>query len=132
MSMDIWIGGEKWWSTTSGIFECIVEEARALFKDSEQECVKNIYESLDDHYQQHILLGNLDGECFNLFYSYCKKAMDEFPNSERGKIPDKEYLPVILGNWANLLTDLRKDPRYRGTAGNGIGRSLVPPIHPST
>ena len=100
--------------TSTGIFECIVEETRSLFKDSEQGCVKEIYMSLDEWCQTFIALDDIDAECFNLFYSYCEKAMVDFPNSERGKIPDKEYLPVILGEWSEVLRIMREDPRYRG------------------
>ncbi|MDR2736101.1 MAG: hypothetical protein LBB49_00880 [Gracilibacteraceae bacterium] len=111
--MTIWINSNKAWSTQSGIFECIVEETRSLFKDSEQRYVREIYKPLDD-YQQFIELGGADDEGFNLFYKYCKQAMDEFPDSERGKIPDKEYLPVILGQWSGVLRIMSEDPRYRG------------------
>ena len=89
----------------------IVEETRSLFQDCEQRCVKEIYESLDD-FQQFISLVNADEECFNMFYRYCKQAMNEFPNSERVQIPDKEYIPVILGDWAEVLRMMREDPRY--------------------
>lgn len=102
MSMSIIINSDEAWITKSGIFECVVEETRELFKDNEQNCVNKIYEPLDD-FQQYIYLSHVDEECFNLFYNYCMKATDNFPDSERGKIPDKEYLPVILGNWSILL-----------------------------
>ncbi|MCL1790834.1 MAG: hypothetical protein FWG40_05670 [Peptococcaceae bacterium] len=111
--MSIMINGNESWSTRSGIFECIVEETRELFKDNEQSCIKEIYDPLDN-YQQFIDLGNISAGDFNLFYRHCKQAMDGFPDSERGKIPDEEYMPVILGNWSHLLENLRKDPRYRG------------------
>ena len=114
MSMDIWIGDNGWWSTTSGVFECIVEETRSHFKNSEQEHMKKIYMPLDEWYQGYIDLREINEECFNMFYNYCKKAMDGFLDSDRGKIPEKDRIPIILGNWAEVLRIMREDPRYRG------------------
>ena len=116
MSMDIFINynDNGWWSSKTGIFECIVEETRSPFKDSEHECLKTIYLPYDEWYQGYIDLRHVDEKCFNLFYSYCMQAMSDFSNSERSKILDKEFLPVILFQWSAVLMIMRDDSRYRG------------------
>ena len=111
--MDVIIDQETIWGTSTGIFECIVDGTRSLFRDSELRCEKEIFASVD-HFQQFLALDELDEECFNLFYSHCKKAMEEFPSSETGKSVPQEGMPVILVNWSELLRIMREDPRYRG------------------
>jgi hypothetical protein len=49
---------------------------------------------------------------FNHFYVCCKKAMEAFPQSERGKIPPPSHMPGILWNWSEVLRLMREDPRY--------------------
>ncbi|MCL1790835.1 MAG: hypothetical protein FWG40_05675 [Peptococcaceae bacterium] len=122
MGMYIYIGKEASWhsdnclpylETSAGIFECIVEETRGLFKDSEQKYVEEIYQPLDEWGQNYISLEDVDKEGFSLFGDYCKKAMEDFPNSETGKSVPSEGMPVILVNWSELLRIMREDPRYR-------------------
>ena len=114
MSKFICINENGGWSGPTGIFECIVEETRKLFTDGEQKYVQEIYQSLDEQFQSFIVLDYVDETCFNLFYNHCKKAMDRFPDSERGsKIREKPVMPLILQNWAELLRIMRDDPRYR-------------------
>lgn len=66
------------WSTSGGVFDCVVEATRKLFKDDEHCCLKAIYTPLDEQGQNFIVLDYVDVSCFNLFYSYCNRAMEEF------------------------------------------------------
>lgn len=100
-------------SLSGGVFECIVEETRKRFKDDEQFCVKEIYTPLDEQGQNFIVLDYVDECCFNLFYFYCKKAMEDFPLSERAKLVPENHIPGILWNWAEVLRVMREDSRYR-------------------
>ncbi len=113
MSMFISINEEGGWGTSNGIFECIVENTREMFSGEQKECVKAIYETLDEQGQTFIALDHVDVDCFNLFYHYCDAAMKIFPESERGKVPDPDYVPVILRDWEDFLRLMRDDPRYR-------------------
>lgn len=113
MAMYICIGRGTGWSTSGGVFDCIVEPTRNLFKATEQCCLNEIYSPLDEQGQSFIALDTVDGDCFNLFYSYCKKAMEEFPISERAKIVPESHIPGILWNWSEVLRIMREDPRYR-------------------
>ncbi|QXH40984.1 MAG: hypothetical protein ACQZ2J_10330 [Pseudomonas piscis] len=101
------------WSTSGGVFDCVVEATRKLFKDDEHCCLKAIYTPLDEQGQNFIVLDYVDVSCFNLFYSYCNRAMEEFPLSERAKIVPESHIPGILWNWSEVLRSMREDPRYR-------------------
>lgn len=113
MAMYICIGRNSGWSTSGGVFDCIVEATRGLFKGNEQDCLSNIYSPLDDQGQSLIALDAVDESCFNLFYSYCESAMSDFPLSERAKIVPWSHIPGILWNWSEVLRLMREDPRYR-------------------
>ncbi|MGE7955214.1 hypothetical protein ACQKQA_01215 [Pseudomonas sp. NPDC089530] len=114
MGMYISIGAGTGWSTSGGVFDCIVEPTRRLFKPDEQCCLSEIYSALDEQGQSFIVLDAIDEGCFNLFYCYCKKAMEEFPLSERGRIVPENHIPGILWNWSEVLRIMKEDPRYRG------------------
>ncbi|WMD21210.1 hypothetical protein RAS12_02245 [Achromobacter seleniivolatilans] len=101
------------WSVSEGVFDCIVEATRKLFKDDEVCCLNEIYSPLDDQGQNFIVLDYVDVRCFNLFYSYCKRAMEDFPRSERGGVVPESHIPGILWNWAEVLRLRREDSRYR-------------------
>lgn len=113
MGMYISIGEGTGWSASGGVFDCIVESTRDLFKADEQCCLKAIYTPLDEQGQSFIVLDYVDGACFNLFYFYCKKAMDEFPLSERARMLMKNRIPGILFGWSEVLRLMREDPRYK-------------------
>lgn len=113
MAMYICIGRNSGWSTSGGVFDCIVEPTRRLFKPDEQDCLSDIYSPLDNQGQSFIALDTIGESCFNLFYSYCERAMNEFPLSDRAKIVPESHIPGILWNWSEVLRLMREDPRYR-------------------
>ena len=47
MGMYISIGEGTGWSASGGVFDCIVEATRGLFKEDEQCCLESIYAPLD-------------------------------------------------------------------------------------
>lgn len=113
MGMYISIGEGTGWSASGGVFDCIVEATRKLFKDDEQCCLKSIYTPLDEQGQSFIVLDYVDESCFNLFYSYCKKAMDDFSLSERAELITESRVPGVLFGWSEVLRIMREDPRYQ-------------------
>ena len=54
----------------------------------------------------------MDEVCFNLFYAYCKKAMDEFPFSQRARVITEARVLGVLFGWSELLRIMQADPRY--------------------
>ena len=113
MGMYVSIGEGTGWSASGGVFDCIVEATRGLFKEDEQCCLKSIYAPLDEQGQSFIVLDYVDEVCFNLFYAYCKMAMDEFPFSQRAEIITEARVPGVLFGWSELLKIMQADPRYR-------------------
>lgn len=101
------------WSTSGGVFDCIVESTRMLVQPDEQCCLRDIYAPLDEQGQNFIVLDYVDESCFNLFYSRCKQAMEGFPSSDRAKIVPESHIPGIVWNWSEVLRIMREDPRYR-------------------
>lgn len=116
MAMYICIGRNSGWSTSGGVFDCIVESTRGLFKNNEKHCLSDIYSPLDDQGQSLIALDIVDEICFNLFYSYCESAMNDFPLSDRAERVPRSHIPGILWNWSEVLQLMREDPRYRDTS----------------
>ncbi|MDQ7760260.1 hypothetical protein ACM9XD_06205 [Xanthomonas sacchari] len=100
------------WGTSGGVFDCIVESTREMFPASQLDCMKEIYNSLDEEGQSFIVLGDVGASCFNVFYAHCKKAMEQFPESERGRSVPFSHIPGILWNWSEVLRLMREDPRY--------------------
>lgn len=113
MGMYISVNDGSGWGTSGGVFDCIVEGTRAFFTKDEESCMRRIYEALDEQAQSFIVLDNVTGECFNLFYRHCKAAMDNFSESVRGKSVPQDHIPGILWNWAEVLRLMREDPRYK-------------------
>lgn len=112
MGMYISVNEHEGWTLSSGIFDCIVESTREVFSRDHMDCMKKIYKSLDDEGQSFIVLDYVDSYCFNLFYRNCKRAMDDFLSSPRGKSVRPTSIAGIFWNWAEVLRLMREDPRY--------------------
>lgn len=112
MGMYIAIGRKIGWSTSFGVFDCIVEATRENFNGEDRNCMHDIYRPLDDQAQSLIALDDVGVSCFNLFYKHCKQAMEEFPETERGKYVPPSHIPGILWNWSEILRIMREDSRY--------------------
>ncbi|GFM70303.1 hypothetical protein PSCICL_12950 [Pseudomonas cichorii] len=113
MGMYISISNGSGWGGAGGVFDCIVESTRELFGKDQYGCMRKIYEALDEQAQSFIVLDDVASECFNLFYSHCKTAMDSFPESSRGKKVPENHIPGILWNWSEVLRLMREDIRYK-------------------
>ena len=113
MGMYISINESSGWGTSGGVFDCIVEGTRALFTHDQYSCMRKIYDSLDEQAQSFIVLDNITGDCFSLFYSHCEAAMKIFPESDRGKLVSENHIPGILWNWSEVLRLMREDVRYK-------------------
>ena len=68
MGMFISINENGGLSTSSGVFDCIVESTREKFTEEQRNCKKAIYETLDEEEQSFIALNYIDDDCFNLFH----------------------------------------------------------------
>lgn len=113
MGMYLAISKGVGYCVSEGIFECIVESTRRLFKNGENSCLEKIYVPFDEQGQNFIALNDVDVECFNLFYSYCKQAMISFPVSERGKELPENRIPIVLSHWSEFMRLMKEDPRCR-------------------
>ena len=96
------------WSLQTGIFLCLADETKKLFKQHEQKHVNIIYSP----YEQ-LNLDEADETGFNLFYKYCKQVMENFPNTESGKQCKQEFIPAIQAQFAEVLRLMREDERYQ-------------------
>lgn len=112
MGMYISISAESGWDGSGGVFDCIVEATRGLFSKEDEVCKEEIYRPLDEQGQSFIALDAVPSRCFNVFYKKCKIAMDNFSESDRGRLVPPEHVAGILWNWGEVLRLMREDPRY--------------------
>ena len=100
------------WGLQTDIYQCIVDETRALFKSNELSHVEDVFKQYDE-VGEWISLNEIDTIGFNLFYKYCNQAMENFPNTESGKQCMQEYIPAIQAQFAEVLRLMREDERYQ-------------------
>ncbi|MCZ4322771.1 hypothetical protein [Pseudomonas anguilliseptica] len=110
--MDIIVSKGVGWSTSAGVFDCIVESTRKLLLVFGEDGVREIYGCYDEQGQAFIALDSVGMKLFNQFYCCCERAMKEFPSSERAAIIPVDHVAGVLWNWSELLKLMRADARY--------------------
>lgn len=98
-------------------FEIIVEGTRAGFLAGEEDCKRRCFESLDCLGMDYLCLWDLDANCFNIFERACVRGL-RLLKTTREFIFDFQATPEqvdgAISIWADLITELRRDPRFDG------------------
>ena len=113
MSISVSVSRKKMWTMQTGVFMCLIDEIRPLFKDNEKHHIDEICRPYDHEGMEFIVLDESCPTGFNLFYKYCKQVMENFPNTESGKQCMQEYIPAIQAQFAEVLRLMREDERYQ-------------------
>lgn len=111
------------YAINTSIFETIIDAIRPYFTEEQQDCMKQIYGIHDDWHREYIDLYDVNANCFNLFVQYCEKAKQEFSSTEEARKIEADlknsypkgqhWMQVLYSEWDGIITDLKKDPRYK-------------------